>query len=996
MITVIDPNNKKIYINRSPDLNADSDISNIDTYDKGGLFQSINPSPEYEKMFIFSSLKVRRRPNSVILNNPTLENIDEDLKRQILINDQINNSQPTFVSKQEEIILDLIGYEQDGTLYKDKPFTNSYTDSINGNETDINVNEFQGFGVTKIEIESEMNFINKAKVTIIDARRGANLKQSPLSLLMNTTPPPEYELKLKGYYGRMLRYLMQPINIPKVSFDSNTGAFIIEIELAAINWKPLTQIYITDLFNLPFMDSNKKNNVVIDNQQKKINLSSTEPPNSFYEFYLRAKKFYDDVVTLKESKDLTEREKELRLREAIVNKLINLSSNFGIQFSSFYKDRNLLNIEKRFSRGDKYYIINDSKNRTGLNNPNTKKIFTDFYNQKISDFGNEDIIDEISVIKDYFNDDTNFTTRTINGTTFNVLDFKNYYQSLTTYSKSLVVEFEQLNNLKRERIDSKLRERFGTNNGNTFKPTVRNIIKLIADDVDIFFNILRDTTESAEQYHKNNTTEDLIEQGNNLGGIDGIHPFPFYSEIEVDSQQTQRLVKRSPSQVENFSNWPEVKLTEDYYRASIYSVDTTNDFKEQLDNYQQDFVIIDESTEEKINNKTNNNTKFIIPKENIYYNLKLLVDTWILGYSTPDSDYSYPNNGGRALIDNMIFVDRAFNDIGDECILDFLKILDKDIRTDSVYGLILDLLESNNFKVFPLQNFMVLDRDSWIDAFEPIEEVEQLDYQPLLICMYIGDNSIQVDSNNSHKSDSFSLDNPTPEFNTTPKTNPNNVTDYGKVFAFKVGFGEQNQSYFKNITFNVDGDNLVTLEYLKIIDQISNDAGKANPILLGQSMYDVYSKISYNVTVEMLGNMMIQPTQYFSVENIPIFNGTYMITHVSHNIEGNNMTTTFKGHKVGRYIRPLVTQFAETVDIFYDSIKINLTVGENITEANENLTETLENLVRNQNADFNVNSIVTTNNNLITIDLGYKQVSVDTTISNNNLGITEIPEYTFN
>jgi hypothetical protein len=47
-----------------------------------------------------------------------------------------------------------------------------------------------------------------------------------------------------------------------------------------------------------------------------------------------------------------------------------------------------------------------------------------------------------------------------------------------------------------------------------------------------------------------------------------------------------------------------------------------------------------------------------------------------------------------------------------------------------------------------------------------------------------------------------------------------------------------------------------------------------------------------------MGNVMIQPTMFFYLKNIPMFRGSYWITEVSHNIRNNNITTTFKGSRI--------------------------------------------------------------------------------------------------
>jgi lysozyme len=51
---------------------------------------------------------------------------------------------------------------------------------------------------------------------------------------------------------------------------------------------------------------------------------------------------------------------------------------------------------------------------------------------------------------------------------------------------------------------------------------------------------------------------------------------------------------------------------------------------------------------------------------------------------------------------------------------------------------------------------------------------------------------------------------------------------------------------------------------------------------------------------------MIQPTQYFQLENIPLFNGAYIILSVEHKISANKMTTSFSGTKLLKYPIPRV------------------------------------------------------------------------------------------
>ena len=63
----------------------------------------------------------------------------------------------------------------------------------------------------------------------------------------------------------------------------------------------------------------------------------------------------------------------------------------------------------------------------------------------------------------------------------------------------------------------------------------------------------------------------------------------------------------------------------------------------------------------------------------------------------------------------------------------------------------------------------------------------------------------------------------------------------------------------------------------------------------------------------MLGNAMIQPTQYFQLENVPMYNGAYLIINTEHTIQPNTMLTTFTGTRIAKYPKPIVTEFAKSV-----------------------------------------------------------------------------------
>jgi len=97
-----------------------------------------------------------------------------------------------------------------------------------------------------------------------------------------------------------------------------------------------------------------------------------------------------------------------------------------------------------------------------------------------------------------------------------------------------------------------------------------------------------------------------------------------------------------------------------------------------------------------------------------------------------------------------------------------------------------------------------------------------------------------------------------------------------------------------------------TNESIQILSRISGDNKLQAPIPKGQNLYSMYENRAYKATVTGLGNAMIQPTQYFQLDNVPMFNGAYLILGVEHTMTANKMTTSFAGTKILEFPIPRV------------------------------------------------------------------------------------------
>ena len=181
--------------------------------------------------------------------------------------------------------------------------------------------------------------------------------------------------------------------------------------------------------------------------------------------------------------------------------------------------------------------------------------------------------------------------------------------------------------------------------------------------------------------------------------------------------------------------------------------------------------------------------------------------------------------------------------------------------------------------------------------------------------MYIGGTSSYPSDDTSNNSDTI-LDLSTVNMgdfigncdgvNNTETNNSSISNVYDTVKAFKVCFGTQNQSMFYDIQID-SKEYPETNESIQILSQLAGDQGENAPIAKGQNLYNLYESRAYKATVNGMGNAMIQPTQYFQLSNVPMFNGAYMILSVEHNITNNHMTTTFSGVKIHKYPLPRIT-----------------------------------------------------------------------------------------
>jgi len=318
-------------------------------------------------------------------------------------------------------------------------------------------------------------------------------------------------------------------------------------------------------------------------------------------------------------------------------------------------------------------------------------------------------------------------------------------------------------------------------------------------------------------------------------------------------------------------------------------------------------------------------------KFQMYRTCKNIYDKWIGGSDSADNlvfqgacsgrnalDYELAKLGGRntpKLIDSFRFVTRSFRDIGDKMVINPVPVNEflANNPNSSFYDAVTNLLSSNNFDFIPLPSYINYGDEKTLQSiFKPMSSVEAFEkgtVGPSFVCVYVGQTSKHLDfSSSDYSNDGFDVRCDSDgnmmvglpdDFAASGASHENNVA------VFAVNYSQQNQNIFKDITLD-QNEFAETAESLQITDDIASKGAESNKSLAGQNIYNVYSVRSYKTQIEMMGNAMIQPMMYFQLNNIPMFHGAYMITHVTHSIKPNHMSTNFTGVRIRKIETPLM------------------------------------------------------------------------------------------
>ena len=344
---------------------------------------------------------------------------------------------------------------------------------------------------------------------------------------------------------------------------------------------------------------------------------------------------------------------------------------------------------------------------------------------------------------------------------------------------------------------------------------------------------------------------------------------------------------------------------------------------DKIKKYIQSFIVglranlqeqtVDEKKQEIIESAVTNKQVYCA----LYQYLKLIWDKWLSGNPLDNGKHKWNYESFRK---RWHYIDSFYNHLTDKAIIDVFAFA-KDVKNayevpgSSAISTLSTTYARNKFVLFCVQNFLSMSDPSKMEKIFTAIPYKDVQYDPNdeipdFVIMYTNEPSSKIGTESVDDcGDSFFIsggdDKPLPIPISTK-----DLTHGLKIPAFGVTYGEQYQSYFKDIQINMENPQVTDVSLqaqFKIAQAASGDENGSDAYSLGQNLFTIYSNMSFTCNVSMMGCAWIQPLMYFQLNNIPMFSGTYLIQKVTHNLVQGDMTTSF----IGTRLSSKSTPFAE-------------------------------------------------------------------------------------
>lgn len=234
-------------------------------------------------------------------------------------------------------------------------------------------------------------------------------------------------------------------------------------------------------------------------------------------------------------------------------------------------------------------------------------------------------------------------------------------------------------------------------------------------------------------------------------------------------------------------------------------------------------------------------------KLQIYNYFKNINDKWVAGNEKGKSYNvcgSSKNEDGtdKNLIEYFKFIDRGWRDIGSEAVINLNSFLSLGNNQDtSVYLFMSKLLRDSNFLFQILPTYInYKDKNEIAKIFSPQTTLETNDSSgPIYCCIYVGGASQVLDikeTNNYYfNNDGFAFKNGQLPTDISDSNKSKDGADDFSLVAFRVAFGAQNQTIFKNVSLNQQ-EHKETGEYFRALSDLVDKRGATQKTYQGTDL----------------------------------------------------------------------------------------------------------------------------------------------------------------
>jgi GH24 family phage-related lysozyme (muramidase)/LAS superfamily LD-carboxypeptidase LdcB len=514
-------------------------------------------------------------------------------------------------SSKDKVSVNFIG----STDINGKKFlTTKYTDLTT--VFDKNVENDETLGITNIDIDFNSSYAPIVKIDFIDVR-GSSVFQNEPSSSMETQnkystffdlPYPLFELEIKGYYGRPVKYCLHMTKFNS-RFNSATGNFEITCEFVGYTYAMLSDMLLGILKAIPYTDIGKSKLEKYNQDKKNKVITLVELINKINKINESIKKVAADS---EESKVVNTYNEATQLLNDLKNVMISWAG-----FDEFNpKDVENIYVLRRNA-------LTTSQNETGNKlNDNATEIIEkynglniDGLSLKVEDFNKPLFYDDLTIKKiDPVNTDSlpypslsdprallSFKTSLYNyikdsysdspiseETVFRAYDFRSKFETIEIQKSFVDKSIKDTNRSLAEKLKDEVTKDLG------FEPTARNIIEIFTAMIEVFMESVYDVSQQASTTDTNNTRYELLDSV--FGDFNSFktdiklndknfdkpnyYPWPLYSERNTSSEYVEKYLGTNQKIRPFKQQIPELKFVEDLLKGFIASA------KEELQNEQ--------------------------------------------------------------------------------------------------------------------------------------------------------------------------------------------------------------------------------------------------------------------------------------------------------------------------------------------------------------------------------------------------------------------------